>query len=118
MQIRLITLAGTALIAAGAAVSACGGAAPAPSAAPTSDPTAPAVAADVTAGKAVFDQNCNTCHPGGDRGVGPALKGRNLSADRITRQVRNGGGSMPAFSASQISDPQLNDLVAYVQSLK
>ena len=91
-------------------------------AAPTKAPAAPTTAGgatgDAAAGQAVFTQNCNGCHPGGDRGTGPALKGRNLPADRITRQVRNGGGGMPAFSSSQISDQQLANLVAYVQSLK
>ena len=151
MQGRLILLIGATLILASVAVSACGGAAPAPTAAPAAPTTAAAVApttaavppaaptsaapaataappasasaapsgaGDVTAGKAVFDQNCNACHPGGDRGAGPALRGKNLAAARITRQVRNGGGSMPAFSTSQISDQQLNNLIAYVDSLK
>lgn len=150
MQGRLILFIGATLILASVAVSACGGAAPAPTAAPAAPTTAAAVApttaavppadptsaapaatpappasasspsgaGDVTAGKAVFDQNCNACHPGGDRGAGPALRGKNLAAARITRQVRNGGGSMPAFSTSQISDQQLNNLIAYVDSLK
>jgi mono/diheme cytochrome c family protein len=72
----------------------------------------------VAAGQAVFQQNCNACHPNGNAGVGPALRGKNLSAQQITNRVRNGGGGMPAFSTSQISDQQLADLVAYVQSLK
>lgn len=88
----------------------------APSVAPTA--AAPAASGDVTAGKTVFDQNCNGCHPGGDRGVGPALKGRNLSADVIKTTVRSGKGGMPAFPAAQVSDQQLNNVVAYVQSLK
>ncbi len=73
---------------------------------------------DVAAGKVAFDQNCGGCHPGGNQGNGPALRGRNLTADQITRQVRNGGGGMPAFPASRISDQQLNDIIAYVQSLR
>lgn len=86
---------------------------------PAATPAGPAsVAGDLVAGKAVFDQNCNSCHPGGDKGAGPALRGRSLSADRIKNQVRNGGGGMPAYPTSAISDQQLNDLVAYVQSLK
>lgn len=163
MERRLTLLIGATLMLVTVGVSACGGAAPAPttapavaltmaptmapaaptaapaptaaqaaaapvatsvpSAAPTKAPAAataapPAATGDVTAGKAVFDQNCDACHPGGDKGAGPALKGKNLSAARITSQVRNGAGSMPAYSTSQISDQQLNNLVAYVQSLK
>ena len=82
------------------------------------NPLRPSTSGDVAAGKQVFEQNCNACHPGGGQGAGPALKGKNLSADRITRQVRNGGEGMPAFSPSQISDQQLNNLVQYVQSLQ
>lgn len=73
---------------------------------------------NVQAGQAVFQQNCNGCHPGGAQGTGPNLKGRNLAAGQIKNQVRNGKGAMPAFPANRISDQQLNDLVAYVQSLK
>ena len=123
------------MLAAMLAVSACGGATAQPTAAPTAakapaaQPTAAPAAAtkpaaqpgttagNVAAGKAVFDQNCNSCHPNGGSGAGPSLKGRNLSAQRIENQVRRGGGGMPAFSQSQISDQQLQDLVAYIQSL-
>ncbi len=88
------------------------------SAAPAATSAAPAAAGNVTAGKTVFDQNCSPCHPGGAAGVGPALAGKNLPATTITTTVRNGRGSMPAFPTTKISDQQLNDLVAYVQSLK
>lgn len=71
---------------------------------------------NASAGQAVFQQNCNSCHPGGNQGTGPAVKGR--AADAVTKKVRAGGGGMPAFSASQISDQQLNDLAAYVGTLK
>ncbi len=73
---------------------------------------------NVAAGQTVFQQSCNSCHPNGNQGIGPALRGKNLSADQIKTRVRNGGGGMPAFASSQISDQQLNDLVAFVQSLK
>lgn len=82
-------------------------------------PAGPAAATgDLVAGKAVYDPNCNSCHPGGDKGAGPALKGTDNSAEEIKNQVRNGGEGMPASPASKISDQQLNDVVAYVLSLK
>lgn len=69
-------------------------------------------------GQAVFQQNCNSCHPNGNAGVGPALAGRDdLTEDRIRMQVRQGGGGMPAFPESQISDDQLEALVEYVEGL-
>jgi len=70
----------------------------------------------VAAGKSVFEANCNACHPGGDKGVGPSIKG--LSADRIRTATRQGKGAMPAFGADRISDKQLTDLIAYIETLK
>lgn len=84
----------------------------------TTGAAAPAKAGDVAAGQTVFQQNCNGCHPGGAAGVGPELKGRNLPDDRIRTQVRNGRGQMPPFPESKVSEQQLTDLAAYVQSLK
>lgn len=77
---------------------------------------APAAGGNAAAGQAVFTANCNACHPNGQKGVGPDIRG--ASVNEVKRQVRNGGGSMPAFTASQISDTQLSDLAAYVSSLK
>jgi mono/diheme cytochrome c family protein len=162
MATKLTLLVVSTMILVTTAVSACGGATPAPTAAPTTKPAAPAAATapavapttapttaptkapaaatgaaplapatvaataaaapaaagNATAGKAVFDQNCGSCHPNGAAGVGPALAGKNLAAATITTTVRSGRESMPPFPASKISDPQLADLVAYVQSLK
>ncbi|MHB0869239.1 MAG: c-type cytochrome [Chloroflexota bacterium] len=138
MERKMALLFAAALLPILAMVSACGGGTtPTPTAAKPAATTVPAAAkpaatapastaatpsgaaqGSVAAGQAVFNQNCNGCHPGGDRGNGPALKGRNPSAETIRNQVRNGGGGMPAFSQSRISDQQLTDLVAYVQSLK
>lgn len=84
-------------------------------------PSAPApggAAGDVAAGKAVFEANCNVCHPGGEKGVGPALKGTAKTPDQIRTQVRQGKGAMPAFGTEKINDKQLTDLIAYVKSLK
>lgn len=90
-----------------------------PTAAPASTPK-PAASGDATAGKAVFDTNCTACHPAGQKGVGPSLVGvvGRIGADGVTRQVRNGGGQMPAFTTSQISDTQLGNLIAYLSTLK
>lgn len=77
-----------------------------------------AAAGGIAAGQAVFQQNCNGCHPSGNKGAGPQLKGGNIPPERVQQMVRTGGAVMPAFPATQISDQQLADLVAYVQSLK
>lgn len=89
--------------------------APAAGATPTAGATSGAEG-NVATGKALFEANCNGCHPGGQKGVGPDIRGK--EEDVVKRQVRRGGGGMPAFSTSQISDQQLNDIAAYVESLK
>lgn len=98
-------------------VSACGGettqTAPKPA---TPGGTAPG--GNVEAGKVVFDQHCNSCHPGGGSAAGPSLISRKSPPDRIERRVRTGGAGMPSFSTDKISDQQLQDLVAYVLSLQ
>lgn len=100
--------------------------APAPTkpAAPAASPTAPAAkpaaspaAKTTSGGQAVFQANCVACHGAtGEGGVGPNIRGK--TEDVVKRQVRNGGQRMPPFSASQISDQQLNDLATYVNSLR
>ncbi len=112
------TTAATAAATKPAATTAATAAATKPAATAAATAAAAAAKGDVTAGKAVFDQSCNSCHPNGGQGAGPTLRGKNLQATRIQTIVRNGGGGMPAFSASQISDQQLTNLVAYVQSLQ
>ena len=87
-----------------------------PAAAATPAPTGGSASASVERGQAVFQANCNGCHPGGASGVGPDIRGK--SQEVVKEKVRKGGGSMPPFSSSQISDEQLNDLAAYVNSLK
>jgi quinohemoprotein ethanol dehydrogenase len=74
-------------------------------------------AADVTAGAAVFSDNCAGCH-------GIAGKGGNGGPDLTTipsakklavvvKQVENGGGGMPAFK-SQLTAKQIRDVAAFV----
>jgi mono/diheme cytochrome c family protein len=74
--------------------------------------------AAVARGEAVFQQHCALCHPGGEQGVGPSLITSSATPDQIRTQVRNGAGVMPPFPPSVISDQQLNDLIAYVLSLR
>jgi mono/diheme cytochrome c family protein len=92
-----------------------------PLAAPPTDSGAPA-AGDVTAGQRVFTSNCNTCHPGANAGIGPALHGPPFSARypddvAIAAVIRQGKGGMPAFSPGQLSDQDLANVVAYLHGL-
>lgn len=58
--------------------------------------------------------NCASCH-GQDfsGGMGPALAGTSLAEDEFTSIVRDGEGSMPAFSADQIADEELTALYQF-----
>jgi mono/diheme cytochrome c family protein len=78
----------------------------------------PPSTASLVRGQEIFAQYCTKCHPGGGAGAGPSLIGRNESASKITRTVRNGDGLMPSFQTSEISDEDLNQLVQYVQNLR
>jgi mono/diheme cytochrome c family protein len=110
------------LVAIGVVLAGCTQGAASPTAAATTKPaatTAPAgTAAPAAAGKAIFDRNCNGCHPNGGQGAGPALTASRVTEDQIKTQVRNGKGAMPAFPASQISDADLSILATYVKSLQ
>ena len=111
------------LVALGVILAGCqqGAATPAATKAPAAT-TAPATKAPAggaaASGQAVFQQNCNGCHPNGEQGVGPSLKTSKLSVDQIKTQVRNGKGQMPPFPASTISDQQLDALTQYVKGLQ
>jgi quinoprotein glucose dehydrogenase len=79
-----------------------------PSSAKLSERTAAAIPANATPeqrGFAVFNQNCATCH-----GAEPP---KNVDAERIRGIVRKGQAEMPAFSATAISDQNLEGIVAY-----
>ncbi|MBY8908555.1 cytochrome c [Salinicoccus roseus] len=58
--------------------------------------------------------NCASCH-GQDfsGGMGPALAGTSLSEEDFTTTVREGRGSMPAFSQDQIADEDLSTLYQF-----
>lgn len=100
-------------------------AAPAVPAPPRPSPTAPpptqapaagsaASGGSASAGATVFAATCDGCHPKGEEGVGPAIKG--LPPETITRVVRAGNGMMPGFSTSQLSDQQLRDIIAFLDA--
>jgi mono/diheme cytochrome c family protein len=63
--------------------------------------------------------NCAHCHGADARGdEGPDLHGVTKSDARITSLIKNGKkGEMPKF-ASKLSDSDIQDLVAFVRSLK
>lgn len=83
-------------------------------AAPGEEPSA----GDATAGAEVFAQSCTGCHlqdGAAAGGVGPKLQGLGLGAARITRQVEDGGPTMPG---GLVDGEDLRDVVAYVLSIQ
>ena len=85
------------------------------------EPVGPPVNPDdpkVVAGQQVFMTHCYQCHPGGAAGLGPAINDKPLPGALIKLQVRNGLGAMPSFGEGHISDPKLDALVSYLQTLR
>jgi mono/diheme cytochrome c family protein len=68
-------------------------------------------------GKTVFTANCGSCHTLKDAGtsgtVGPDLDQLKPTEARAERQVRNGGGVMPAFQG-KLSDAEIKAVATYV----
>ena len=73
---------------------------------------------EVALGERVFMRNCNSCHPRGEAAVGPAINNKPLPGFIITFQVRHGLGAMPDFDEDEISERELDAVVAYLQYLR
>ena len=69
-------------------------------------------------GRVVYMKYCEQCHPGGEAGLGPALNDKPLPTFLKKFQVRQGIGSMPSFPEEQISDEELDDMMAYLSALR
>lgn len=71
-------------------------------------------------GKAVFTENCATCHALADAGTsgttGPNLDDVQPDEAGTRRQVTNGGGGMPAFGG-RLSDAEIDAVASYVASV-
>lgn len=69
-------------------------------------------------GRLVFMEWCNQCHPHGQGGLGPPLNNVPLPELAVKAKVRNHLGTMPVFGSDEISDPELDDLFAYLAELR
>ena len=76
---------------------------------------------DAQAGKTLWEApvtGCRNCHGAkGEGGFGPDLAGRKLTLAQFTQAVRKPWGIMPAYVDSQLSDPEIADLVAYFDGI-
>lgn len=92
----------------------------APAATPTTAAATPASGAgDAAAGKTIFTANCDACHPGGKKGVGPELAPviKEDPQAEVIATIKGGKGIMPAFG-SKLSDKDLADLYAFLKTLQ
>ncbi|NWJ48948.1 MAG: cytochrome b N-terminal domain-containing protein [Chloroflexi bacterium] len=83
-----------------------------------------ATTGDATKGAALFRTVCQTCHSSMGKAPGPAgqpnLTNSANAGDPayVRNNIRNGKNLMPAFDVSTISDAELENLVAYVASIR
>jgi len=72
-------------------------------------------------GKVVFAHRCNSCHPGGEGGLGPGLNDKPLPVLAMKLQVRTGIVGfhvMPSFDHHQIPSDDLDDLMKYLKTIR
>lgn len=69
-------------------------------------------------GEKAYMHYCDKCHPGGDKGLGFALRNKPLPEFLIKLQVRMGFGAMPSFSDELVLEDQLDDIVDYMKLLR
>jgi ubiquinol-cytochrome c reductase cytochrome c subunit len=77
-------------------------------------------AGDAERGKAIFlKDDCYTCHgtTGAGGVAGPQLAHQGLNVDIIKQQIRNPQTQMPSYSDKILSDAEIADIAAYIQSL-
>jgi cytochrome c553 len=87
----------------------------------SSDSSSATAGAGVDRGSAIFTQNCAGCHgqAGAGGGIGPSLKGekarKNLAA--AIAWIENPKAPMPKLYPSPLSEKDVADVAAYVESL-
>lgn len=72
-------------------------------------------------GEQLFTRSCNTCHPGGGKGLGPTLEKLNEKwpdDTALKKLIRSGKGTMPAQPPQVINDVELENLIVYLRGLK
>jgi len=74
---------------------------------------------DADNGKKIFlKDGCYECHGTvGQGGTGPRLAMPAIALPTITAIVRKGVGGMPPYSAKVLSDAELTDIHAYLESI-
>ena len=72
-------------------------------------------------GEQIFLRSCNSCHPGGQAGMGPKLDkvAAHFPDDASLKKfIRQGVGIMPPQPKEVLNDKELDNLVFYVRALE
>ena len=72
----------------------------------------------IALGHRIFSQQCNQCHPGGAAGLAPSINDKPLPVNLMKTQVRQGLGTMPAFSKEEVSEEELDAVIRYLKALR
>ena len=77
----------------------------------------------IAAGRLVFKNNCQKCHPGGESGVGPALNNKPFPGFLLRARIRSRAtflwtGIMPSFKKTEISKKEMDDLIPFLKYLQ
>jgi mono/diheme cytochrome c family protein len=85
---------------------------------PTETPSLPSTP-DPAVGERLWQEKpCKGCHGAmAEGGIGPQLAGTTLNFDEVLLRVRTGKAPMPAFSEQEISDLELQQIYAWLESL-
>jgi mono/diheme cytochrome c family protein len=77
---------------------------------------------NVAAGKKIFQANCSACHgaTGAEGGVGPSLKNetKRKNYQQIVAWIKNPQPPMPKLYPSPLSATDVNNVAAYVATIK
>jgi len=71
-------------------------------------------------GEQIFIRTCNTCHPGGQAGMGPTLE--NMAKDfpndaGLKAYIRHGKGIMPGQPKDVLNEQEMDNLIGYLRGL-
>jgi mono/diheme cytochrome c family protein len=77
---------------------------------------------NATAGKKIFSANCSSCHgaTGAEGGVGPSLKNETKRKNyaQIVAWIKNPKAPMPKLYPSPLSEKDVENVAAYVTTVK
>jgi hypothetical protein len=71
----------------------------------------------VARGRAAFNRTCDTCHPGGEEDIGPDIRRIRWNVERMTRQIRRGGGRMRPIPPARLPEDRVEDLMAFLSTM-